>query len=68
MNFGVQTFTVRKAQKKNIERSYLPLVDMGVRELEIARIDFTPENGIMRYFTSRRRYLRMLYVEVEYLR
>ena len=45
MNFGVQTFTVRKAQKKNIEKSYLPLVEMGVSELEVARIDFTPENA-----------------------
>ena len=45
MNFGVQTFTVRKAQKKNIEKAYLPLVEMGVSELEVARIDFTPENA-----------------------
>ena len=45
MNFGVQTFTVRKTQKKNIEKSYLPLIAMGVCELEIARIDFTPENA-----------------------
>ena len=45
MNFGVQTFTVRKTQKKNIEKAYLPLIKMGVSELEIARIDFTPENA-----------------------
>ena len=45
MNFGVQTFTVRKAQKKNIEKSYLPLIEMGVLELEIARIEFTPKNA-----------------------
>ena len=45
MNFGVQTFTIRKAQKKNIENAYLPLVEMGVKELEIARIDFTKENA-----------------------
>ena len=45
MKFGVQTFTVRKAQKKNILGAYLPLIDMGVTELEIARIDFTPENA-----------------------
>lgn len=45
MNFGVQTFTVRKAQKKNIEKAYLPLVEMGISELEVARIDFTPENA-----------------------
>lgn len=45
MNFGVQTFTIRKAQKKNIENAYLPLVEMGIKELEIARIDFTKENA-----------------------
>ena len=45
MNFGVQTFTVRKLQKKNIEKSYLPLVEMGVDNVEVARIDFTPENA-----------------------
>ena len=45
MSFGVQTFTIRKTQKKNIEKSYLPLAAMGVDKIEIARIDFTPENA-----------------------
>ena len=45
MNFGVQTFTIRKTQKKDIERAYLLLKEMGVTELEIARIDFTRENA-----------------------
>ena len=45
MNFGVQTFTVRKKQKKDIKAAYLPLIQLGVREFEVARIDFTPENA-----------------------
>lgn len=45
MNFGVQTFTIRKAQKKNIAKSYSPLIDMGIRELEVARIDFNERNA-----------------------
>ena len=46
MNFGVQTFTIRKEQKKDFERSYLPLIKMGISELEIARIDFNHENAL----------------------
>ena len=45
MNFGLQTFTIRKIQKKSIEKAYLPLVEMGIRELEIARIDFSMKNA-----------------------
>ena len=45
MNFGVQTFTIRKAQKKDIYKSYLPLIEMGISELEIARIDFNEKNA-----------------------
>ena len=45
MNFGVQTFTVRKKQKKDIKAAYLPLIQMGILEFEVARIDFTPENA-----------------------
>ncbi len=45
MNFGVQTFTVRKTQKKSLEEAYLPLVKMGITELELARIDFSEENA-----------------------
>ena len=45
MNFGVQTFTIRKAQKKDIEKSYLPLIKMGIAELEVARIDFNGKNA-----------------------
>ena len=46
MNFGVQTFTIRKRQKKDIPGSYLPLVEMGITHLEIARIKFNHENAL----------------------
>ena len=45
MNFGVQTFTIRKAQKNDIEKSYLPLIKMGISQLEVARIDFNEKNA-----------------------
>ena len=45
MNFGLQTFTIRKFQKKDIRKSYIPLVEMGICELEIARIDFNERNA-----------------------
>lgn len=46
MKFGVQTFTIRKEQKKDFLQSYLPLIKMNITDLEIARIDFTRENAI----------------------
>ena len=45
MNIGIQTFTIRKAQKKNIERSYLPLIKMGIKDYEVARIKFNDKNA-----------------------
>ena len=45
MNFGVQTFTVRRAQKKSIEKAYLPLIKLGIKNFEVARIDFSPKNA-----------------------
>ena len=45
MNFGVQTFTVRRAQKKSIEKAYLPLIDLGIKSFEVARIKFSPQNA-----------------------
>ena len=45
MNFGVQTFTIRKKQKKSIREAYLPLISLGVRSFEVARIDFTEQNA-----------------------
>ena len=45
MDIGVQTFTIRKAQKKNIEKAYLPLIELGIKSFEVARIDFNKENA-----------------------
>ena len=47
MRVGVQTFTIRKVQKKNIEKSYLPLIKMGVLDYEVARIKFNNENALI---------------------
>ena len=47
MNFGVQTFTVRRAQRKSIEKAYLPLIKLGIKSFEVARIDFSPKNAAM---------------------
>lgn len=45
MNIGLQTFTIRKEQRKDMEAAYLPLLEMGIRSLEVARIHFTRENA-----------------------
>ena len=45
MKFGVQTFTIRKAQKKSIENSYLPLIKLGIKSFEVARIKFNTKNA-----------------------
>ena len=45
MKFGVQTFTIRKAQKKSIRDAYLPLIQMGIKSFEVARIDFNSQNA-----------------------
>lgn len=46
MKFGVQTFTIRKAQKKSITASYLPLIELGIKSFEVARIDFNKKNAL----------------------
>ena len=45
MNFGVQTFTVREMQKKSLRGAYLPLAELGIKSLEVARIDFTSKRA-----------------------
>lgn len=45
MNFGVQTYTVRHQQKKDLEAAYLPLIEMGISDYEIARIHFDASTG-----------------------
>lgn len=45
MNFGVQTFTVRRAQKKSIREAYLPLIRLGIRSFEVARMELNSKNA-----------------------
>ena len=47
MRIGVQTFTIRKQQKKNIKKAYLPLIQMGIKEFEVARIKFNQTNALL---------------------
>ena len=47
MNIGIQTFTIRKSQKRNIEKSYLPLIEMGIVNFEVARIKFNKKNALI---------------------
>ena len=47
MRVGVQTFTIRKAQKKNIEKSYLPLINSNILDYEVARIKFNNKNALI---------------------
>ena len=46
MKIGVQTFTIRKMQKRDIEKAYLPLIEMGILNVEIGRMKFTEENAL----------------------
>ena len=45
MEFGVQTFTIRKMQKANMAVAYLVLKELGISSLEIARIKFSEKNA-----------------------
>ena len=45
MNIGVQTFTIRKYQKKDLYGSLKKLIDMGFNSFELARIKFNKENA-----------------------
>ena len=45
MRFGVQTFTIRKAQKKSIRDAYMPLIKLGIKSFEVARINFNEKNA-----------------------
>ena len=47
MKVGVQTFTIRKTQKKNIEKAYLPLINLGIVNFEVARIKFNKQNALI---------------------
>ena len=45
MNFGVQTYTVRGVQKKSLKNAYLSLLELGITELEVARLEFSKKNA-----------------------
>ena len=45
MKIGLQTFTIRHAQKKSITNAYLPLIELGIKSFEVARIDFSDKNA-----------------------
>ena len=45
LDFGVQTFTIRHLQKKNIKKAYMPLIKLGIKKYEVARIDFNEKNA-----------------------
>lgn len=45
MEFGVQTFTIRKEQKKSLKEAFLPLIEKGILEYEIARIPFNEKTA-----------------------
>lgn len=45
MRLGLQTFTIRKSQKKDIKKAYLSCIELGIFEYEVARIDFNEENA-----------------------
>ena len=45
MNVGLQTFTVRHAQKRNITKAYLPIIEMGIKGFELARMNFSQKNA-----------------------
>ena len=45
IDIGLQTFTIRKAQKKDIKSAYLPLIKSGISRFEVSRMDFTEANA-----------------------
>ena len=45
IGFGVQTFTVRRVQKRSIRGALLPLIELGIKSFEIARISFNEKNA-----------------------
>lgn len=45
MKLGVQTYTIRKAQKKGLKQAILPLIQLGIKEFELSKIKFTKKNA-----------------------
>ncbi len=49
MRIGVETYTIRKAQKKNLAKAYSILIEKGIRNFEVEKIRFDQRNvGIIR--------------------
>lgn len=65
MNIGLQTFTIRKAQKRNMESAYLPFIEMGITDLELARIDFTRKNAERFKHLSQKYGIRAISIQVK---
>ena len=47
MEIGVQTFTIRKYQKKNLFKAIEKLIDLGFLNFELARIKFNKTNALI---------------------
>ena len=45
MDFGLQTYTIRDLQKKDMDAAYRMVADIGLKYLEVARIKFNRENA-----------------------
>ena len=65
MEFGVQTFTIRRAQRASIRDAYLPLIRMGIRSFEVARIRFTQGNAKALRELSDRNGIRISAIQVK---
>ena len=65
MRFGVQTYTIRRAQKKDLDSAYRALAEMGIRDLEIARIRFDRKNALAVREAADRYGIRVAAVQVK---
>ena len=45
MDFGLQTYTIRDLQKKDMDAAYKMASDVGIKYFEVARIKFNRENA-----------------------
>ena len=46
IEIGLQTFTIRKAQKKDIKEAYFSQIKLGIRSFEVSRMDLTEANAL----------------------
>ena len=45
MRIGVETYTIRKQQKKNLTKAYFTLIEKGFRYFELSKIKFNQKNA-----------------------